>query len=123
MEPQPYETHTTIPPKPPYIKLVSQSINEGEEGKRSYRDMVTATTNLTFSPGRNQCNIELNETCSEEVIPMSNLLQPPNQGFKWINLTEEDKIRIYEPWKFSIIVKLFGKRMLHQYLKRKIQEL
>lgn len=37
-----------------------------------------------------------------------------------IHLTQEDKLRIYSPWKFSIIIKLMGKRMLHQQLKLKI---
>lgn len=35
----------------------------------------------------------------------------------------EDKQRIYLPWRFSLIIKLQGKRILHQLLKRKIQEL
>ncbi|XP_019245220.1 PREDICTED: uncharacterized protein LOC109225082 [Nicotiana attenuata] len=40
-----------------------------------------------------------------------------------ISLSLEDRQRIYEPWKFSIIIKLVGKRMLHHYLKKKIQDL
>lgn len=123
MEPQPYESLSSIPPKPPDINLHSQGLNEGEEFKRFYRDMVTATNNLIFTPNNNKCNIVLSETLPEEGIPIINSLQYLTQGFKWINLTEEDKIRIYEPWKYSIVVKLFGKRMLHQYLKRKIQHL
>uniref|UniRef100_A0A1U7WW10 Uncharacterized protein LOC104227795 n=2 Tax=Nicotiana sylvestris TaxID=4096 RepID=A0A1U7WW10_NICSY len=42
-----------------------------------------------------------------------------SKGIKLITLTDEEKVRIYEPWKNSIV----GKRMLHHYLKRKIQEL
>ncbi|XP_019227051.1 PREDICTED: uncharacterized protein LOC109208395 [Nicotiana attenuata] len=40
-----------------------------------------------------------------------------------ISLSLEERHRIYEPWKFSIIIKLVGKRMPHHYLKRKIQDL
>jgi len=37
-----------------------------------------------------------------------------------IYLSSEEKLRIYQPWAFSIIVKVFGKRISHQYLKKKL---
>lgn len=40
-----------------------------------------------------------------------------------IPLSLEDKNRLYLPWKFSVIIKLFGKRMSHQYLKSKLKDL
>ncbi|XP_070056894.1 uncharacterized protein [Nicotiana tomentosiformis] len=40
-----------------------------------------------------------------------------------IQLSPQDIQRIYEPWKFSVIIKLMGKRILHHYLKKKIQDL
>lgn len=40
-----------------------------------------------------------------------------------INLSEEDKERIYAPWKFSVIVKVFNKKLAHSYLKIKLTEL
>ncbi|XP_070004512.1 uncharacterized protein [Nicotiana sylvestris] len=40
-----------------------------------------------------------------------------------VTLSTEDLQRICHPSKFSVIIKLLGKRILHQYLKRKIQEL
>lgn len=40
-----------------------------------------------------------------------------------VNLSAEDLQRIYHPWKYSLIIKLMGKRIPHHYLKRKIQEL
>lgn len=49
-------------------------------------------------------------------------MKSTTRGIKIITLIEDDKQRIYEPWKCSIIVKLFGKRILHQFLKQ-IQEL
>ncbi|XP_075092262.1 uncharacterized protein LOC142172523 [Nicotiana tabacum] len=42
---------------------------------------------------------------------------------KVIALSEDDRQRIYEPWKYAIIVKLVGKRMMHHYLQKKIQDL
>lgn len=40
-----------------------------------------------------------------------------------VHITLEDMQRIYHPWKLSLIIKLQGKIILHQYLKQKIQEL
>lgn len=37
-----------------------------------------------------------------------------------INLTQEDKRRIYTPWKYSIIIKIFGKKLNHIYLERRL---
>ncbi|KAG5614429.1 hypothetical protein H5410_014253 [Solanum commersonii] len=42
----------------------------------------------------------------------------------FICLTDEEKKRIYQPWTYSIIIKnIFGKRISHQYLKRKLANL
>lgn len=41
----------------------------------------------------------------------------------FIPLTDTDKARLYTPWKFYIIVKLFGKPIGHQLLKNKLQTL
>ncbi|KAK4726532.1 hypothetical protein R3W88_031449 [Solanum pinnatisectum] len=40
-----------------------------------------------------------------------------------IPLTKEDKLRLYQPWCVSVIVKAFGKRLSHDYLKNKITNL
>lgn len=45
------------------------------------------------------------------------------QDAESIMLTQEDKIQIYQPWKNSIIIKLFGKKLAHPYLKQKLQDL
>lgn len=41
----------------------------------------------------------------------------------FIPLTAIDKVRLYSPWKHSIIIKLFGKTIGHQLLKAKLQNL
>lgn len=40
-----------------------------------------------------------------------------------VHLSAEDMRRIYQQWRYSVIIKLLDKRILHQYLKKKIQEL
>ncbi|XP_016579118.2 uncharacterized protein LOC107876779 [Capsicum annuum] len=40
-----------------------------------------------------------------------------------INLSNEDRERIYAMWKFSVIFKLFKKRLAHNYLKTKLTDL
>ncbi|WMV54545.1 hypothetical protein MTR67_047930 [Solanum verrucosum] len=42
---------------------------------------------------------------------------------KKIFLSEEENERLYTPGKYSLIIKLLGKRISHQYLKTKIQQL
>lgn len=46
----------------------------------------------------------------------------PN-GIKSIVLSQEDNQRIYTPWKYSLIIKLMGLRITHQYLRTKLQQL
>ena len=43
-------------------------------------------------------------------------------GIKTITLSKEDNERLYSPWKYSLIVKLLGKRIADQYLKSKLQQ-
>lgn len=40
-----------------------------------------------------------------------------------ICLTLEDKVRLYTPWENAVIIKLFGRRCNHQYLKAKLSAL
>lgn len=35
-------------------------------------------------------------------------------------MTNEAKLRIYQPWQHSVAVKLFNKRLAHNYLKTKL---
>nr|XP_009759687.1 PREDICTED: uncharacterized protein LOC104212176 [Nicotiana sylvestris] len=71
----------------------------------------------------NQSNEYPLEYSSEDRGNLEEMLDAPSQGISRITLTDDDKRRIYEPWKNVVIVKLFGKRMLYQYLRQKIQEL
>lgn len=45
------------------------------------------------------------------------------KGIKMISLTAEEEEHLHAPWKFSLIIKLIGKRIVHHYMKTKIQDL
>lgn len=47
----------------------------------------------------------------------------PDESADFIPLSADDKARLYSSWKFSIIIKLFGKSIGHQLLKAKLQSL
>ncbi|KAH0672404.1 hypothetical protein KY290_024643 [Solanum tuberosum] len=44
-------------------------------------------------------------------------------GLDRITLSNDDKNRIYQSWGFSIIIKLLGKRLAHQYLRNRLKSL
>nr|XP_016457641.1 PREDICTED: uncharacterized protein LOC107781456 [Nicotiana tabacum] len=48
--------------------------------------------------------------------------EDPEGEFK-VPVSGKDKLRIYYPWRFSIIIKLLGKKILHQVLKCKLIDL
>ncbi|KAK4707390.1 hypothetical protein R3W88_033036 [Solanum pinnatisectum] len=37
-----------------------------------------------------------------------------------IHLTEDEKQRIYKPWSYSVIIKIFGRKLSHIYLKQRL---
>ncbi|XP_019257717.1 PREDICTED: uncharacterized protein LOC109235928 [Nicotiana attenuata] len=94
----------------------------GVEDKASFKDKLLASNPINFTN-----SLTLSEDPMEEILPereeQEHLIEHNSRGIKEITLTDEEKQRIYEPWKFSLIVKLFGKRILHHYLEKKIQEL
>lgn len=50
------------------------------------------------------------------------LEKPVKKGY-YVSLSPNDLRRIYHPWKYSVIIKLLGKRILIHYLKRKVQDM
>ncbi|KAK6791468.1 hypothetical protein RDI58_010549 [Solanum bulbocastanum] len=40
-----------------------------------------------------------------------------------IHLSNDEMIRIYQPWSYSVIIKLMGKKMTHMYLKSRLTTL
>ncbi|XP_075111371.1 uncharacterized protein LOC142181759 [Nicotiana tabacum] len=114
IDPPPYAPQYTIPPKPPDI--------DQDMIKPTFKEMLTTSNPMFFTSIDNKSNMDFPSIGSEEFM-VDHTTLTHSQGIKFISLTEEEKVRIYEPWKNSIIVKLVGKRMLHHYLKKKIQEL
>lgn len=49
-----------------------------------------------------------------------NLDQDDNENDSHIILTTEEKRRIYMPWNFSVIIKIFGKKLSHIYFRKKL---
>ncbi|XP_075096552.1 uncharacterized protein LOC142174621 [Nicotiana tabacum] len=84
--------------------------------------MLNTSNPMLFTPIDDQPTMDFLSIASEEHMTDLTTLTH-TRGIKFISLTEEEKQRIYEPWKNFIIVKLVGKRMLHHYLKKEIQEL
>ncbi|XP_059291044.1 uncharacterized protein LOC132044560 [Lycium ferocissimum] len=115
----PTETFPPIPPKPP-----DKSQSDMEEDRTplipplssqplSYKDVVLEKEeNLEAS--------YLHEMDRE--THMKDQLESP-ADLDTITLTPEEKERLYQPWKYSVIVKVFGKRLSHQYLKGKLTDL
>lgn len=61
-----------------------------------------------ISPLPHQVPIETNGTTDNEVIQ----LETTDSNNYYVPITMEDKQRIYYPWRFSLIIKLQGKRIL-----------
>lgn len=122
MNSQCFEASNIIPPprKAPDIKH-RNSIKCGVEDKVSFKDKLVSLNPMNLTNSLTLSQNPMEENYSEDGI-QEHLMELNIRGTKAISLTKEDKQRIYEPWKFSIIVKLFGKRIMHHYLKKKIQE-
>ncbi|KAK6782534.1 hypothetical protein RDI58_020330 [Solanum bulbocastanum] len=59
----------------------------------------------------------------EKGILQDELAETEQDDDDFICLTDEERKRIYQPWTYSITIKIFGKRINHQYLKRKLANL
>lgn len=55
--------------------------------------------------------------------PEATKLGKLSQNVRQIIVTEDERQRIYNPWRYTVIIKLMEKRLMHHYLKQKIQDL
>ncbi|KAF3649439.1 hypothetical protein FXO37_18963 [Capsicum annuum] len=97
-----------VPPMPPDPPDPTETITE-EPPKDSFKSILLNKENrlnnqyLNFNNGKSPLiSHELEDT---------------------ISLSEQDKERIYDPWKFSVIVMMFKKKLAHNYLKIQLTEL
>lgn len=137
--PHPTNQALQISPKPP-------DINQDHRGNNSSSTITInalqpSTTLLKDIFLLDSINEQISHVLMELVIPHAHpiLLDCPAQDLPKIKncsqgnqniceslnvpLSVDDLQRIYQPWKYSVIIKLMVKRTLHQYLKRKIYQL
>ncbi|KAM3322202.1 hypothetical protein P3S67_003353 [Capsicum chacoense] len=96
------------PPDPPDC-----NINQMEEDipqKPSYKEVVTDST-------------QEQTTCYDEDFTTETVKTPYMDATASIALSNEERTRIYWPWKHSIIIKCVGKKFNHNYLKVKLADL
>ncbi|KAM3232882.1 hypothetical protein P3L10_018241 [Capsicum annuum] len=77
--------------------------------KVSYKDMVK---------GNNHTSMDYSFSCQ-----LGSLQEPPKDTNGQITLSTEDRQRIYEPWRFPVIIKAVGRKFNHQYLKTKLTDI
>lgn len=99
-----------IPPKLPDINA-KQTLMETDSS--SFKEKLMADESFQ-SPLPHQIPMDTNLTPDNEEIQV----QDPHNNTYVVPITKEDKIRIYHPWRFSLIIKLQGKIILHNVLKK-----
>lgn len=67
-------------------------------------------------------NIDPLETLPSTSLDTS-IMNPLTTLDKKITLSQEDKTHMYLPCKYSIVIKLQGKKILHRILKKKVQDM
>ncbi|XP_019266854.1 PREDICTED: uncharacterized protein LOC109244251 [Nicotiana attenuata] len=113
------ENHTgleDLPPKPPNINSFQANQSFTFKDKLLFND---SERNLSISQPPSYLLPMAVDTIEEEGKKV-----PKGQEDEYmVPITREDKQRIYYPWRFSVIIKLQGKKVLHQILKRKLADL
>lgn len=119
-----------IPPKLPDNLMSIQSSEENNNFVIPNATIVPLTfkEKLMGNEGKITISTDLLSTLTLPMdIQEEETISYPNEGNEKFSIsvpiTLEDKQRIYYLWKYSLIIKLHGKRILHQILKQKIQEL
>lgn len=77
--------------------------------------LQTLISNKYLSPTLNTQLTSFNTPDLSDVI-----IHNPANNDTFIPITSTDKSRLYEPWQYSVIVKLFGRRIIHQILRSKL---
>lgn len=68
-------------------------------------------------------NIDAKDEAPMETFSQNTSTNLEQKHLGSMTLLEEDKKRIYRPWKYSIIVKVIGKKINHMYLKTRLKML
>ncbi|KAF3613651.1 hypothetical protein FXO38_11909 [Capsicum annuum] len=101
--------HKLIPPEPPDPMSIEIPNNTTTEiPKDSFRDKLMNK------------NINLNKSYNHYTNKSPILYAEEGET---IQLTEEEKLRIYRPWQYSVLMKLVNKKLTYNYLRTKLAEL
>lgn len=103
-----------MPPKPLDKNLASQK-EELHSFKEQVIEGMQQSITLTEATNIMDTTTKIQDTAGQQT---HQTLTEENT----IQISEEDQARIYQPWKFSLIIKLIGMRIQHHILKRKVQE-
>ncbi|XP_019239317.1 PREDICTED: uncharacterized protein LOC109219337, partial [Nicotiana attenuata] len=112
------QVHQSPPPKLPDITTT-----------KTLEQFILPTTTFKDKLIHGEQETSINMTIDANVYDSSNCVQAKKDeqlclpNIQQIQLTQEDIHRIYEPWKFSTIIKLQGRRIQHHLLKKKLYEL
>ncbi|XP_009772651.1 uncharacterized protein [Nicotiana sylvestris] len=109
----------TIPPKPPDPTIEASA--PLKEKFPSFKETLISPEPINFLYDQQISSAPVTNDCYENTSNAPFQDDPPNND-QAIILSSEEMQRLYEPWKYSLIIKLFGKRILHQYLKKKLLE-
>ncbi|XP_019226978.1 PREDICTED: uncharacterized protein LOC109208333 [Nicotiana attenuata] len=116
-------SHASIPPKPPDLPTDHSTSTTNStpniSNTASFKEKLLSQEIITDTLINSNINmIDYSEPMRDESSD-----ETLSSQFKHISLTDENRERMYSPWQFSLIIKLLVKRVVHQYLKRKIQDL
>lgn len=111
--PQPFGIPSFQPPdplEPPDPMAIDLPVipNSAEPQKDNFKEKLL----------NKSCSINKNYNHTTDKHPMY-----PSKKENTIHLSDEDKLRIYQPWQHSVVVKLFNKHLAHSYLKTKLADL
>lgn len=99
--------------EPPDIGVMQIKDKKQTSPKPSFLQTITSNKHPPEIPFIQQ-SMELQLDLSDESLHCS------TDDDIFIPITTEDKCHLYAPWKYSIIVKVFGRKILHQILQNKL---
>ncbi|XP_019253910.1 PREDICTED: uncharacterized protein LOC109232605 [Nicotiana attenuata] len=109
----PINNNFHIPPKPP-----NKDTNTQKEEIKSFKDKLIEGVQHSLKIAETPTYIDTT-TKLQESNPLP--IHSRSVDEQRIHLTEEDQECIYQPWRYSLIIKLHGKKIQHHILKKKIQ--
>lgn len=108
------QSNQRIPPKP----LDTNKAGQSTDLHNQTTPMETPSfKSISLKPHANS-RVNIKDMNMEVDDPLPNL--DITEEDTCISLINEDKERIYMPWKFSVIIKVLRKKLNHAYLKKKL---